>query len=56
MANNDSTDREEPSECVEILVLTLKNGGNDESVCNRVIAIINKKKTEILVEKIFIMK
>lgn len=47
MANNDSTDREEPSKCVEILVLTLKNGGNDESVCNRVIAIINKKKTNI---------
>ena len=55
MANNDSTDREEPSKCVEIFVLTLKNGGNDKSVCNRVIAII-KKKTEILVEKIFIMK
>ena len=33
-------------------MLTLKNGGNDKSVCNRVIAIINKKKkTEILVEK-----
>ena len=47
---------EEPSKCVEILVLTLKNGGNDKSVCNRVIAIINEKKTEILVEKIFIMK
>ena len=44
MANNDSTDREEPSKCVEILVLTLKNGGNDKSVCNRVIAIINEKK------------
>ena len=54
MANNDSKNREEPSKCVEILVLTLKNGGNDKSVCNRVIAII--KKTEILVEKIFIMK
>ena len=54
MANNDSTDREEPSKCVEIHVLTLKNGGNDKSVCNRVIAII--KKPEILVEKIFIMK
>ena len=44
MANNDSTDREEPSKCLEILVLTLKNGGNDKSVCNRVIAIIKKTR------------
>ena len=54
MANNDSKNREEPSKCVEILVLTLKNGGNDKSVCNRVIPIM--KKIKILIEKIFIMK
>ena len=54
MANNDSKNREEPSKCVEILVLTLKNVDNDKSVCNRVIAIM--KKIEILVEKIFIIK
>ena len=32
---------------MEILVLTLKNGGNDKSVCNRVIAIIKKKNRNI---------
>ena len=46
MAKNDSNNREEPSKCLEILVLTLKNGDNDKSVCNRVIS-DNEKNTNI---------